>query len=262
MSERNILLSFDVEEFDMPLEYGQNISIQEQLAIGKKGLDSILPILTDSAIQTTLFTTANFADHYPDTIRYLSEKHEIASHTYYHSSFSHGDLAKSKDRLEMITGHRIYGLRMPRMQKADIQTLREAGYKYDSSIHPTWIPGRYNNLHLPRTLYIENEIVRLPASVSPKLRIPFFWLMFKNCPLSIFMQLARKTLKNDGYICLYFHPWEFTDLAHYQLPLFTKRWSKDILLDRLLKMINDLKKEGDFISMNDYINKKVPVINT
>ncbi|MBL0882096.1 MAG: DUF3473 domain-containing protein [Chitinophagaceae bacterium] len=262
MSERNILLSFDVEEFDMPVEYGQNISMQEQLAIGKKGLDSISVILNDSTIQTTLFTTANFADHYPDTIKDLAKQHEIASHTYYHSSFSNDDIAASKNRLEIITGHKIYGLRMPRMQKVDMGELKKAEYLYDSSINPTWLPGRYNNIHLPRTLYTENEITRVPASVSPALRIPLFWLTFKNCPLSVFTRLAIKTLKKDGYLCLYFHPWEFTDISQYRLPLFTKRWSKEILLDRLTTLIADLKKEGDFISMNTFINKKVPVSYT
>ena len=32
-----ILLSFDVEEFDMPLEYNFNIAIETQMEIGKKG---------------------------------------------------------------------------------------------------------------------------------------------------------------------------------------------------------------------------------
>jgi len=31
---RSILLSFDVEEFDMPLEYGRPLSITEQMAVG------------------------------------------------------------------------------------------------------------------------------------------------------------------------------------------------------------------------------------
>ena len=42
-----ILLSFDVEEFDMPLEYNFNIAIETQMEIGKKGLDNLMPILND-----------------------------------------------------------------------------------------------------------------------------------------------------------------------------------------------------------------------
>ena len=39
-----ILLSFDVEEFDMPLEYNFNITIETQMEIGKKGVDNLMPI--------------------------------------------------------------------------------------------------------------------------------------------------------------------------------------------------------------------------
>ena len=37
---RRILLSFDVEEFDMPLEYGFPIPPDQQMEIGKKGLSN------------------------------------------------------------------------------------------------------------------------------------------------------------------------------------------------------------------------------
>jgi hypothetical protein len=255
-AERFILLSFDVEEFDMPLEYGYQISKEEQLRIGKKGLDSIAPILSHSSIQSTLFTTANFADHFPETIRELSKQHEIASHTYYHSSFVNEDLLLSKQTLETISGKPVYGLRMPRMRKVDMNEVKKAGYLYDSSVNPTWLPGRYNNLHLPRTQYTEAGICRIPASVSPNFRIPLFWLSFKNMPLQIFKHLALQTLKKDGYLCLYFHPWEFTDINHYQLPMFTRRWCVEQLLERLNKTIQYLQKEGEFISMHAYINKK------
>ena len=34
---RSVLLSFDVEEFDMPLEYNFPISANEQMEVGKRG---------------------------------------------------------------------------------------------------------------------------------------------------------------------------------------------------------------------------------
>ena len=41
---RQVLLSFDVEEFDMPLEYQFNIPVDEQMRIGIEGLNAITPI--------------------------------------------------------------------------------------------------------------------------------------------------------------------------------------------------------------------------
>lgn len=239
---RYVLLSFDVEEFDMPLEYNFPISAEEQMRVGKKGLDAIQPLLSDPAVHTTLFTTANFAMHFPDAIRQLAAKHEIASHTFYHSSFINDHLLTSKNKLEEISGTTVTGLRMPRMRKVSMHEVKESGYLYDSSINPTWIPGRYNNLHLERTIYLEEDVIRIPVSVSPVMRIPLFWLSFKNLSYAIFKRLALQTLQNDGYLCLYFHPWEFTDIGQYGLPAFTKKLNGEPLLERLHKLVYDLKK--------------------
>ncbi len=245
---RSILLSFDVEEFDIPMEFGQTISDSTQMEIGKKGLDAIAPIL--DAVPTTLFTTANFADHFPSEIKKLAEHHEIASHTYYHGSFVIKDLLNSRLRLETITGKAVTGLRMPRMKVIDMPSVISAGYTYDSSINPTWLPGKYNNLHLSRTVYLDEGMLRLPASVTPNLRIPLFWLSFKNMPYMVFRNLCIQTLQKDGYICLYFHPWEFTPINEFGLPAYTKRWCGPALVNRLLQLIKDLQKEGDFIPIN------------
>ncbi len=110
---RYILLTFDVEEFDLPIDYGIKISSEEQMAVGKKGLDALREILEYEVIKSTLFTTANFALKYPSQIAALSEKHEIASHTFFHSSFKREDLKNSRQVLENIVSKKVSGMRMP-----------------------------------------------------------------------------------------------------------------------------------------------------
>ena len=254
--KKYVLLSFDVEEFDMPLEYKQHIGIEEQMEIGIKGLDALMPILTRNDLKSTLFTTANFALSFPDRIKELSNIHEIASHTFFHSAFQNEDLKKSKQALEGITNKKISGLRMPRMRAVEINEVIKAGYNYDSSINPTLLPGRYNNLHLPRTIYQDNNLVRIPASVSPKMRLPLFWLGFKNYPYTLFKKLCVNTLNQDGYLCLYFHPWEFSSLDKYKLPWYAKRIDDKILLDRLVRLINDLYDHADFTTIENYLTLK------
>ncbi len=251
--DRFILLSFDVEEFDMPLEYGEQISLDEQLTIGHRGTEAIIPTLEEHKINATLFTTANYAMHFPQQIKALAKQHEIASHTFYHSSFKEEDLLLSKQKLEEISETSVTGLRMPRMKKIDMADVKNAGYDYDSSINPTFLPGRYNNLHLSRTLYIEDGVKRLPASVSPHLRIPLFWLAFKNLPYFIFKKMAIQTLKKDGYLCLYFHPWEFADINKYKLPGYTKKLCGLPLQKRLHQLVIDLKNEGEFATIQSYL---------
>lgn len=251
-----ILLTFDVEEFDLPLEYGVNISNAQQMEIGKSGLDVLNEILEDNDVSLTLFTTANFALRYPKEIATLSAKHEIASHTFFHSSFKKDDLKNSLQVLEDITSKKVFGLRMPRMKKISSGWVTEAGYKYDSSVNPTWIPGRYNNLSKPRTVFIESGLPKIPVSVSPNFRVPLFWLAFKNLPYTYFRKIALQTLKKDGYLSLYFHPWEFTDLSSYNLPTIVKRQFGIELLTKLKRLIVDLKNEGNFITMNSFLERR------
>ena len=254
--DRYILLSFDVEEFDLPLEYNHIIDPGEQMLIGNKGLMEILPLLQQKELTTTLFTTANFAQHYPDIIKELAAKHEIGSHTFYHSSFKTADLESSRNVLENIAGKPVTGLRMPRMLSIDNLDIQRAGYLYNSSLNPTWLPGRYNHLNKPRTVFKDDNLICLPVSVTPNFRIPLFWLSFKNLPYALFRKLALQTLKKDGYLSLYFHPWEFIDLSAYRIPGYIKRHGNKALLNRLTQLIRDLSNEGDFISIQEYLTHK------
>jgi peptidoglycan/xylan/chitin deacetylase (PgdA/CDA1 family) len=249
-----ILLSFDVEEFDMPLEYGFSISPEQQMQVGKLGLDKLMPTLLETNIQATLFTTANFANQYPETIKQLSLKHEIASHTFYHSSYTTADLRRSRERLSEIIEKEVVGLRMPRMKQVPVADIINAGYGYDASIHPTWIPGRYNNLHLPRNPYLEEGLCRVPASVSTFCRIPLFWLSFKNFPYSLYLKLALHSLKKEGFLSLYFHPWEFVDIHSFGLPNYTIKGCQSVLFERLNQLISDLKTHGEFISHQEFVS--------
>jgi peptidoglycan/xylan/chitin deacetylase (PgdA/CDA1 family) len=247
-----------VEEFDMPLDYHCNISIEQQMKLGMEGLDAVMPVIDKHSIPTTLFTTANFAEHFPERIREHASKHEIASHTFYHSHFNNEQLLESKLALEKISGQVVTGLRMPRMRSVDMVEVIKAGYEYDSSINPTWIPGKYNNLQVSRTIYMDQGMKRIPASVSPHLRIPLFWLSFKNFPYQFFKQLVIQTLEKDGYVCLYFHPWEFIDINHLGLPVFTRKLCGQPLLDRLDHLILDLKLKGyEFSTIRDFLSKKI-----
>ena len=251
-----ILLSFDVEEFDMPLEYGQRIPEEEQMAVGYQGLETVMNLLAPLAPEATYFTTANFARQYPDAIRDIAQRNEIASHTFYHAHFDREDLANSRALLETVSGKKVQGLRMPRMRSVEMKDVAAAGYTYDSSVNPTYLPGRYNNRHLPRIPYRQEEMLRIPVSVSPRFRIPLFWLSFKNFPYPLYRRLVMNTLKKDGHVCLYFHPWEFVPLGAYRIPPYTKKGAGPFLQQRLVRLIKDLQGEGSFVSMERFARER------
>jgi len=242
-----VLLSFDIEEFDMPFEYGKTIAFADQMAISIAGSGLILDLLQKHNFKATFFSTATFAIHAPQIIeRIKNEGHELASHGYYHSKFNDKDLLASKLKLEELFGKEIVGFRMPRMMPVNHQAVAEAGYIYNSSINPTWLPGRYNNLHVSRTFFRIGKVLQLPASVSP-FRIPLFWLSFHNFPSWLYRYLARRAYRKDGYLNLYFHPWEFMDLTakeKYGFPTYVSRNSGQDMFNRMDVFMAWLNQQG------------------
>ena len=145
-----VTLGFDVEEFDFPLERGRGIDFGTQLAVSSEGLEFLLDLLARLELRATFYTTANFALHRTDLVRRIvAGGHEVASHDYYHGLTAGSDPAGSRRTLEELTGQRIVGYRAPRLAAASSAALAAAGYRYNSSINPTWIPTRYNNLRAP-----------------------------------------------------------------------------------------------------------------
>ena len=231
-----VLLSFDIEEFDMAFEYGKSISFEDQISISVTGTNHILDSLAKHQISATFFCTVTFAMHAPQIInRITSEGHELASHGYYHSNFKDEHLLLSRQELERLSGHPVQGYRMARMMPVDQREIQKAGYTYNSSINPTWLPGRYNNLKVSRKWFYEDGVLQLPASVSP-LRFPLFWLSFHNLPLWLYKHLASRTYHKDGYLNIYFHPWEFTDLndkERFGFPSYVSKNSGQQMIDRM-----------------------------
>jgi peptidoglycan/xylan/chitin deacetylase (PgdA/CDA1 family) len=249
---RLVLLSFDTEEFDIPLEYGQAISQETQLRVGGDGLAVVLELLDRVGVTATLFTTAVFALHHEELVRRAAASHEIASHGYAHSAFTNEDLRRSKDVLERVSGAPVIGFRRARLAATDRGAIQAAGYRYNSSEIPIYLPGRYNNLRGPRRPYFSDDLLNIPVSTVPYMRFPLFWLTLKNLPLWLVKAGSAATLAADSCLNLYYHPWEFTDLRPYRLPWYVKRRDGRRMLDRLESYLVWLKRRARFTTFAEF----------
>lgn len=255
-----VLLSFDIEEFDMPFEYDKSISFEEQMRISIEGTTAILDLLEKHHIKATFFSTVTFAINAPEIMkRIVREGHEVASHSYYHSDFKVEHLKESKDKLEEITNTKVVGYRMPRMYPVDEKEIFKAGYSYNSSINPTYLPGRYNHFDKPRTYFMQEGVMQIPASVSPLVRFPLFWLSFHNLPLWLYQFMAKITLKKDTYLNVYFHPWEFTDLNQpekFNFPSYVSKNTGDQMIKRFDAFITWMQeKKFTFGTFKEFLEK-------
>ena len=255
------LLSFDVEEFDFPFEYGGHPTMEEQISTSRSGLNKLIPVLKKYNAKSTMYCTGFFASAQPEIIKEISSFHEIASHNYYHSSHTTGDLTSSREILEKFSEKKVIGFRMPRMAAVSDQDLLNAGYTYNASICPTYLPGRYDCRHVPRTLFKNNNLIQFPTSVSVKYRIPLFWIAFHNLPLWFFFFLCKRVVKNDGYVHLYFHPWEFTDYTKInngaRYPFYLHRNNGAKMLKRFEMLLEFFRNEGfKFQTTGDFLENQ------
>lgn len=255
-----ILLSFDIEEFDVPREHGVDYSLEEGMKVSVEGTNRILDVLSENDVRATFFCTGNFAQNAPEVMkRIMDDGHEIACHGVDHFEPKESDFVLSKKIVEEICGVNVVGYRQPRMFPVVEAEIKKAGYLYNSSLNPAFIPGRYMHLDTPRTWFLKDGVVQIPSSVTPIIRFPLFWLSLHNLPQGLYHVLVRRVLKKDGYFVTYFHPWEFYELkAHpeFKIPFIIKRNSGLDMVKRLDKLVKMLKKNGhEFITYKEFVEK-------
>lgn len=253
-----VCLSFDFEEFDLPREHGVEIPTDEAVRISAEGARRLLDLLARHGIRATVFCTRTFAEYASETVRRLvTDGHEVAAHGMEHSN--PGSPRRCREELERICDGPVVGFRSPRMGAVDDEVLAAAGFRYDASLNPTFVPGRYCHLLSPRTPFLRNGFREVPASVTPLLRLPLFWLSLHLLPMWLYLALARRTLVHDGTLVLYFHAWEFsTELpglaSGLKVPRYVRTNLGSPMLDRLDRLILGLRRTGaEFLPIKESV---------
>jgi peptidoglycan/xylan/chitin deacetylase (PgdA/CDA1 family) len=256
---KSFLLTIDLEEFD-------RASGQRQFTISKEGLDALIPLLDRIGVPATFFTTASFASQFPETIRELSEKHEIALHALEHQDNyktmerkeAGKRLSKAKYTLEDIIGneYQIVGFRAPQMQAPEMSTLADIGLKYDSSLHPTYVPGRYSHHRETMEIHRTENVVRVPVSVTPILRQAYSWIWFRVGGVWLAKWNTRMTERKMDFITNYFHPWDFRDLRNVEGISTIYAWNTHRSIGMLERYLEWFKgRQYRFLTMGDYLKE-------
>jgi peptidoglycan/xylan/chitin deacetylase (PgdA/CDA1 family) len=222
-----LLLTFDVEEFDLPVEWGRRVTLATQIDVTVGGLAKILPLLERHHVRATFFATGVFAQARGDLLRALADAgHEIAVHGLAHQDdYGRMEAAIAVDRLraartliESTLGRSVHGVRTPHLRPCPAVRLGAAGFVYDASPHPTWVPTRYNGLGFPRRPWREDGLLRLPISVLPGLRLPISFVWYRAAGASLRRLGCATATWGAPYLHLYFHPWEAEAIRAYGAP--------------------------------------------
>ena len=249
MENKYLLLTFDIEEFVCASEFGLDTSKDRAFEVGRNGLLNIMKVLKDNNLKATFFTTLEFAQKNKDLLQQLiSNNNEIALHGYNHNTSYHimpehqlmEELEMAKRELEEIINKKVRGFRSPQMRKLNSRVLNKLGFAYDSSLHPTFVPGN-NQIFKSRKVYRENNVFTVPVSVVPFVRLPFSWIWFRNLGLSYVKMCTSLCLKAKDYINLYFHPWDFYNTTTAEFKGVNKLWLRNSG-DNALKELDDYCK--------------------
>jgi polysaccharide deacetylase family protein (PEP-CTERM system associated) len=189
--------------------------------------DILLELLARHGATGTFFVVGWLADRNPALVRRIAAAgHEIASHSWWHRrvpTLTPGefreDVARTKARLEEISGQAVRGFRapsfsiLPGMEWA-FDILLETGHTYDSSVFPIRRPG-YGWPGAPTAPY---DIVRPSGTLREYpmttldllgLRIPASGGGYlRQFPLGITRQAFRRRQARGLAGMLYIHPWE------------------------------------------------------
>jgi polysaccharide deacetylase family protein (PEP-CTERM system associated) len=193
----------------------------------ERNVDLILGILAAGNVKATFFTLGWIAERYPDMVRRIvAGGHELASHGYGHlrasdqsrAEFS-DDIVRSKALLEDIGGAAVLGYRAPsfsigRDNLWALETLREAGYRYSSSIYPI-AHDHYGMPEAPRFAFYPNgpdgllEVPITTVQMGSKKLPAGGGGYFRLLPYSVSKWMMRRVNEVDGQSAIfYFHPWE------------------------------------------------------
>lgn len=255
MKEKFLSLCIDVEAFNLPNEFGTEISKDEMYKVSHQGLNSALELLEEFNVKITFFVTKDMVEMFPEKIALLAHKgHEIALHSVFKEPEEDKifkELKEQKLFIEDVIGGKIFGHRSHKFLHISLRGLKKIGLVYDNSLHPTYVPGRYCNIFSPRELYKEDGMVEVPVTVTPIFRFPFSCFWFRILKV-LYAELCSKfTYLKQDYINIYFHSWEFSEIADVSL-----KWPYKLLLHNLgNNMIFNFRRYLDWVK-----KKKILVI--
>jgi len=223
-------MTIDVEDYFQVSAFAPHIardSWPERECRVEANMDRILGLLDAGGVRATFFTLGWIAERYPAVVRRIVDGgHELASHGYGHLRASDqdraqflDDIGRSKAILEDIGGQAVLGYRAPSFSIGAgnlwaLDALREAGYRYSSSIYPIR-HDHYGMPDAPRFAFYPNGpdgLLELPITTVRVMQrnLPaggggYFRLL----PYALSRWMMQRVNQADGQAAIfYFHPWE------------------------------------------------------
>jgi hypothetical protein len=190
-------------------------------------------VLRKHRVKLTIFVAAKLLEEVPSAIeRFASLDSEFELHSYSHNvadTDSHAEIEKAYNAYVNYFGKKPLGYRAPwgKISTEGLERLSKFGFKYDSSVWPSFRPGVFNNLRTSLTpfQYENNSLVEVPMAVVPKVRLVVSLSYLKFFGLRFYRSLFKACgLPNPLVFCMHLNDLQIDPetLARAELP----RWVK------------------------------------
>lgn len=255
------------------------------------GLNRFLDLFSKHKIRATIFVIGRdtqIPEHAEVLRRAVKEGHELANHTMTHprnpASLTNVELSREIDEahrlISELSGTEVCGYRAPCYDTSTctLNLLRERGYLYDSSVHPTFFgtlidlivaaksgfrrremrPRTYVQVLAPLRPYYPSDwrywlggkghppFMELPLSAMPWLRLPFYGTFIQAAGMKAFRPFLKWLRANRCPLNFHYHGIELIDLEDGEIdsrlkvhPCLSKPTAQKIAdVDQMLKLFN------------------------
>lgn len=269
----NISKVFNIKEklacitLDFEMDYGDRINDFNILKFNEKEIFNLAKVFLDLDIPISAFIRTDLLTNYSkslDVIEKIAKDYHSHSHTHNVENFDNKqEISNSVSVFEKYFGYQPIGYRSPQgvLNNNDVKVIENCGFKFSSSVFPSFRPGKFNNLSIPISPFIyENNIIELPFSVVPKLRyvisltyLKLLGLRMNNILFSLF------GLPNVIIFDSHLHDYIINEKSFNQLPVRLRlawgrnKYSGVRYFKNFIKLLKG--KKYKFITMTDLYNR-------
>lgn len=220
-------------------------------------IDKFVDIIQSLNVPLSIFVVGRTLERFPDEVKVLLSRLdcEFHLHSYQHDTEKNYDfrqeVRRGMDTFSDFFGYPPIGYRAPQgnIEQGELTILAEEGFKFDSSVFPSYRPGIYNNLTAPLEPYVPKEteeLYEVPVGAFPVIRVPISHGYFKLLGEPLCRSLSAFPLSN--FIVYNLHLQDlFRTASHDQLTqpkqwIMKRNMSKSV--DVLKSNISRLKRRG------------------
>ena len=162
---------------DYETDYGDRVGAFNILRHHRDEIDRLAGRFAELAVPVSAFIRTDLLTDEPgalEAVRSFATDFHCHSHTHATRGFdSAREIATTAETFARCFGEPPVGYRAPQgvLNEGDPDLLKTHGFRFSSSVFPSYRPGKFNHLSMPTVPFLyQNDLLELPLAVVPGIR--------------------------------------------------------------------------------------------